>query len=334
MYTDAQPIAYSDFQVADYPAGSKTRLHLILNTLPSGEPLYCPVILARGALPGPVFLVTGFVHGDEFAGPVSIQDVFSELDTSQLSGTYFGMPMLNGPAFAHGRRVGWDSLDLARTHPGQADGLPTQLIAHVFQEHLVEQADFLLDMHAGGNFYACKELAGYQVQDGPAGARQHEAAVAFGFNLVWGTEALPGRTLSAALVKGVPSIYVENRGEGRLRTAQRASATQGIRNVMAYLGMVEGDFPTTEPEFSFQTLGEEAGNLQLDYLSPFSGLFVPGAELWDPVKKGDVLGHVRHPDGAELAEIRAEETGRILVLRTFPQVMAGQSLLHILAMEI
>jgi len=331
MVTDAQQIPYSEFQVADVAPGTKSRWHLILNTLPSGEPLYCPVVLARGERPGPVCMVTGLVHGDEYEGPVAIQDVFAALDPTDMSGTFFGIPMVNGPAFARGTREGgWDHLNLARIFPGSAQGLPTERIAHVFQENLVVQADFLLEMHAGGNLYACKELAGYQVQGGSAGARLHEAAIAFGFDLVWGTEALPGRTLSAARLQGVPAIYVENRGEGRLRPAQRAAAVQGIRNILAFLGIVDGVYPTAEPEFSLQTLGEEAGHLQVNYPSPYSGLFVSAVDLWDPVSAGDVLGQVRHPDGTVLAEVRAEQTGRVMFLRTVPRVLMGECLLYVL----
>jgi predicted deacylase len=334
MLTEAQPILYSDFRVADFAEGTKSRLHLILNTLPSGEPLYCPVLLARGNNPGPVCMVTGLVHGDEYEGPVAIQDVFAELDTADMRGTFFGIPMVNGPAFTAGTREGGlDHLNLARIFPGAAQGSPTERIAHIFQENLVVQADFLLEMHAGGNLYACKELAGYQVQSGPAGERLHAAAIAFGFDLVWGTEALPGRTLSAARIKEVPAIYVENRGEGRLRSAQRTYAVQGIRNILAFLGIVEGDYPTAEPEFSLQTLGEEAGHLQVNYPSPYSGLFVPAVELWDVVSEGNILGEVRHPDGTVLAEIPAVESGRVMFLRTIPKVLMGECLIYVLKME-
>ena len=134
MLTGAQQVLYSDFKVTDYAPGTKSRLHLILNTLPSGEPLYCAVILARGAQPGPICMVTGLVHGDEFEGPVAIQDVFSDLDTSTMSGTFFGIPMVNGPAFASGTREGgWDHLNLARIFPGSSQGFPTERIAMCFR---------------------------------------------------------------------------------------------------------------------------------------------------------------------------------------------------------
>lgn len=334
MNAQVPQIPFSEFRIEDYAPGSKVRLHVIISSLPGGDPLYCAVNLVRGRRPGPVCMVTGLVHGDEYEGPVSIQDVFEELDPEKMRGTYFGVPMVNGPAFMHGTREGgWDGLNLARIFPGSPDGFPTERIAHVFQEHLVVQADFLLEMHAGGNLYACKELAGYQVQGQPAGARLHEASIAFGFDLVWGTESLPGRTLSAARIKGVPAIYVENRGEGRMRPAQRASAVQGIRNILAFLDIVDGDYPTAEPEFSLQTLGSEAGHLQVNYPSPCSGLFVPAVGLWDRVRVGDVLGHVRHPDGTVLAEIAAREEGRIMLLRTLPRVLVGECLLYVLEVD-
>ncbi len=335
MSTQAQQIHFSDFKITDFPPGTKTRAHLIINTLPSGEPLYCAMTIARGQEPGPVCMVTGLVHGDEYEGPVAIQDVFEELDPATMRGTFFGVPMVNGPAFIHGTREGgWDSLNLARIFPGSAEGFPTERLAHVFQEYLVVQADFLLEMHAGGNLYACKELAGYQVQGGKAGERLHEAAIAFGFDFVWGTEALPGRTLSAAREKGVPAVYVENRGEGRVRPAQRVAAVQGIRNTLAFLEIIDGSYPTAEPPFSLQTLGEEAGHLQVNYPSPYSGLFVPAVELWDKVRTGDILGQVRHPDGTVLAEIPAVQTGRVMFLRTFPRVMVGECLIYVLETDL
>lgn len=328
--TDAKQISFADFKVSDFAPGTKARLHLQLNTLPSGEPLYCAVTLARGKQPGPVCMVTGLVHGDEYEGPVAIQDVFADLDTDSMRGTFFGIPMVNGPAFTEGTREGgWDHLNLARIFPGNPNGFPTERIAHVFQEYLVVQSDFLLEMHAGGNLYACQELAGYQVQGGPAGTRLHEAAVAFGFDFVWATEALPGRTLSAAREKGIPAIYVENRGEGRLRTGQRTAAVQGIKNILTFLDIIDGSFPTADPTYSLQTLGEEGGHIQVNYPSPYSGLFVPEVELWDRVRIGDIVGSVRHPDGTVLAEIQALEAGRVLFLRTLPRVWAGECLLYI-----
>ena len=331
MWHTAQEIPVTDFQVADVPPGTKQRYHLLIDYLPDGGPLYFPALVARGRRAGKTCLVTGAVHGDEYEGPIAIQDVFAALDVDELQGTFFGIPIINGPAFAAGlREGGWDHLNLARIFPGSPSGSLTERIAHTFQDQIVGQADFYLDMHSAGNLYAIQPLAGYQVRPGPLNEIQKAAAIAFGLDLVWGTTALPGRSLSAAGNKGVPAIYVEMRGEGRCRPADLDLARQGIRNVLAYLGLIEGDFPTEPPAACFETTGSEAGHLQLDHPSPTSGLFVPAVALWDKVAQGDYLGQVRHPDGTILAEVSASKAGRVLALRTLPRVFSGEFLVYVL----
>ena len=333
MKPAANQIAVSDFRVDMVPAGSQQRLHLVIDTLPDGSPLIFPCLVARGGQAGKTLLVTGGVHGDEYEGPLAIQEIFEELDVGAMRGTFIGIPILNSPAFIAGRREGgWDGLNLARIFPGRADGYLSQRIAHAFQTYLVGLADLYADLHSGGNLYAIKALAGYQIRPGAMGQTQREAAIAFGLDLVWGTTALPGRSLSAAGDEGVPAIYVEMPGEGRCRPEDLAVNKQGVRNLLAYLNIIDGTFPTQPPPFVIEDKGEEAGHLQLDQLSPTSGLFVPAVELWQKVSVGDCLGWVRHPDGTVLAEIKAERSGRVLLLRTFPRVFSGETLAYILAL--
>ena len=82
----------------------------------------------------------------------------------------------------------------------------------------------------------------------------------------------------------------------------------------------------------FEQTGEEAGHLQIDHTSPSSGLFVPNVHVWDAVRKGEVLGEIRHPDGTVLAEMEAMRSGRILFLRTFPRVFSGDFLCYVIEM--
>ena len=332
MWSHAEKIPVAEFQVKAIAPGTKQRYHLLIDNLPDGQPLAFPAIVARGQSPGKTLLVTGCVHGDEYEGPVAIQDVFEELDVEKLQGTFFGIPVVNGPAFVAGQREGgWDQLNLARIFPGSPDGTLSQRIAYAFQTDVVGQADFYLDLHSGGNAYAMKEFAGYQVRPGSLGQIQKEAAIAFGLDLVWGTAPLSGRSLSAAADNGVPAIYVELRGEGRCRPDQLDLTKQGIRNILAYLGLIKADFPTDPPSYCFETLGNESGHLQLDHPSPTSGLFVPAVGLWDRVKEGDNLGQIRHPDGTVLAEVKSDRTGRVLFMRTLPRVFSGDFLIYVLA---
>ena len=331
MYRPAEELPVSQFKLDAVAAGSKKRLQLLVDTLPDGQPLAFSTLIVRGRTPGKTFLVTGGVHGDEYEGPVAIQDLFHELDPETLRGAFLAIPVLNTPAFVAGTREGgWDHQNLARIFPGSPSGTLSERIAHAFSEHIVGQADFYLDMHAAGNLYAIRRFAGYAVRPPEMNDVQKAGAIALGFDLVWGTTTLSGRSLSAAGDKEVPAIYVEMPGEGRCRSDDRALAREGIRNVMAFLEMAPGDFPRHSPRYCFETLGEEAGHLQLQHPSPASGLFVPAVDIWERVAKGQTLGEIRHPDGTVLADLPSSRSGRVLFMRTLPRVFAGEFLVYVL----
>jgi predicted deacylase len=333
MEADVERVAVDQFRVGNLGVGSRHRLELVIDYLPDGQRLSFHALVARGARPGKTLLVCGAVHGDEYEGAVAIQDVYDEIDVEALRGTFVGIPVTNGPAFAAATREGpWDHLNLARVFPGSPDGSPTLRLAHAFQQHLVRQCDLLLDVHSGGNAYAIKHLAGYQLRQGDIGRIQRAAAIAFGADLVWGTAGLPGRTLSAAGELGLPAIYVEMPGEGRCRPDDVARVRAGMRNVMAFLGMIDGAYPTAPPRYLVETERPGSGHLQADHTAPTSGIFVPSVGVWDWVEQGQPLGTVRHPDGRPLAEVRAARPGRVLFLRTFPRVVSGDAVAFVLAL--
>ncbi len=331
MTRDVDRLPVDTFQITQIPPGSTRRLELVIDHLPDGQRLSFPTLVARGTHSGKTLLAIGGVHGDEYEGPMAIQNVFNEIVPSAMRGTFVGIPVMNGPAFAAAQREGhWDHLNLARVFPGSGSGSPTMRIAHAFREHLLPQADLLLDLHSGGNAYAIKHLAGYQLRDGEVGRLQREAAVAFGADLVWGTGGLPGRTLSAAGELGIPAIYVEMRGEGRCLPEDLARASDGLRNVLAYLGIVEGAYPTQQPRYVVEMPAPGSGHLQVDHPSPTSGIFVARVGLWDRVRAGQTLGQVCHPDGTILADVASARDGRVLFLRTLPRVFAGDTLAFVL----
>jgi len=326
-------VPVAEFSVQRVSPGTRRRLRLAIDRLPDGQDLAFPTLVARGRAPGKTLLVTGAVHGDEYEGIVAIQDVFAQLDPAVMRGAFVGVPVTNGPAFGAATREGaWDHQNLARIFPGRRDGTPSERIAHAYATHLLTQTDLLLDMHSGGNAYAMHPLAGYQVQPGDLGRIQRAAAIAFGLDLVWGTGGLPGRSLSAAGERGLPAIYVEMPGEGRCRPEDRGAAVQGISNVLAFLGILEGTYPTDPPRYLIETDAPGSGHLQVDHLSPTSGLFVPAVQVWDRVARGQVLGQVRDPDGTILAEVPAARAGRVLFLRTLPRVVSGDALAFVLAL--
>ena len=319
----------SDFDPEFTPRGGKSRTSLVVDHLPDGQPLAFPALVARGAEPGRTLLASGVIHGDEYEGALAIQDLFAELRPERMSGTFIGVPVVNGPAFTAGTRTGsHDHQDLARVFPGSADGSPSERLAHALSQYVIPCADLYADLHSAGNDSRIKPFAGYQIR--PELIAQREAAIAFGLELVWGTAALPGRSLSAAGEKGVPAIYVELEGEGRGRPESCAVALQGLRNLLAYLGIAAGDCPSGPPPFLVEDKRAGSGDMGLDHHAPTSGLFLPDVAIWDRVAAGDRLGVVRRADGRVAAEVRSTKTGRVLLLRTRPRVIAGDSVAYVI----
>lgn len=323
----------ADFDPEGTPRGGKSRTALVIDALPDGQPLGFPALVARGAEAGRTLLATGAVHGDEYEGALAIQDLFAELDPARMAGTFIGIPVVNGPAFNAGTRTGGhDHQDLARIFPGSPDGSPSERVAHALTEYVIPHADLYADLHSAGNDYRIKRFAGYQLRPQFLAA-QREAAIAFGFDLVWGTAALPGRSLSAAGAKGVPAIYVEMEGEGRSRPESCAAALQGLRNLLACLGIVAGGYPRQPPRYLIEDDRAGSGHLQLANHAPTSGLFLPAAAVWDRVAAGGRLGVVRRADGRVAAEMRSAAAGRVLMVRTRPKVMAGDCVAYVIEVD-
>ena len=323
----------ADFDPESTPRGGKSRAVLVVDELPDGQPLAFPALVARGAEPGRTLLATGAVHGDEYEGPLAIQDLFAELDPARMAGAFIGIPVVNGPAFNAGSRTGGhDHQDLARIFPGSSDGSPSERLAHALTEYVIPHADLYADLHSAGNDYRIERFAGYQIRPELIAA-QRRAAIAFGLDLVWGTAALPGRSLSAAGAKGVPAIYVEMEGEGRCRPESCAAALQGLRNLLACLGIVAGGHPRQRPRYLVEDGRAGSGHLQLANHAPTSGLFLPDVTVWDRVAAGDRLGVVRRADGRTAAEMRSAKAGRVLMVRTRPQVIAGDCAAYVIEVD-
>lgn len=288
---------------------------------PAGEETALTVLVVKGAAPGPTLVVLGAVHGDEFEGVLAIQKAYRQLDPQQIRGTVLAVPVVNLPAFAARSRITpQDGQNMARVFPGRPDGTITERIAWTVSEHLLRRADFLLDLHSSGTAMTSPTLVGYYAHPGPVGERAAAAARAFGAPVVWvHPDIAPGRTLSMAAELGIPALYTEATGGLRVRPQDLRIYTNGILNVMGYLGM-RGRPPAPAPRYYL------GGNGDTDTMSTFTteGLFSPAVRVLQRVKAGEVIGTVRGLGGELLEEIRAPQSGRVAFLRAVPPVVPGE----------
>jgi predicted deacylase len=281
--------------------------------------------------PGPRLLVTGGVHGDEFEPMAAVRRLigcFRAADPPAVlkQGTLTLVPVVNEAAFLSGARTAPDGLDLARTCPGKPDGSLTERTAHALSQ-LIRAADAYIDLHSGGTACCVLPMTGYSLHTDPAVLeRQRAMARAFNLPIVWGTTpALEGRSLSVARDAGVAAIYAEYGGSGRCDPRGVAAYVAGCLNVMALLEMIDAEVPPCRVEHTIEDPRADSGHMQICNPAPLTGHFEPAVELGQRVAAGELLGTVTDILARSCCEIRAQQSGIVLVLRTFPRVLAGES---------
>ena len=293
------------------------------------------VLGIRGIPSGPVLLATSGVHGDEYEGPVTLQELFSELDPDRLCGTLILIPVLNQPAMESGKRCApQDGQDLARVFPGVRGGSLTEQLAHDFGQFVLPHADYYVDLHSAGSQHRMVFLSGYGVvSDSELLNQQRKMAIAFGGELVWGTHLLQGRTLTKAQDLKIPSIYTEITGTGGAQRQDIERYKHGMYNVMRLLGMQDGPCPTRPVRHFREAIdnSEQEGHLQTDHPAPCGGLFLPSVDLWDRVSRGEEIGRVVDAAGRVRTAVDSRRDGRIIMIRHQPSVQRGDPLAVVVA---
>lgn len=312
----------SDFDIAAFPRAGKYRL-----SLGCGEPGFLPLLLSRGVESGPVLLVSAGVHGDEYEGVRAIFEVFEKIEPAQLLGDFLTVPVANVPAFWSGTRNSpADGANLARVFPGNQAGTASEQIAFSFARFLLPRASFYLDLHSGGIRFRMPSMVGYRSTDVQARA----AAETFGASVIWGHPHVdPGRTVSVANELGIPWLYTEARGAGRIHPEDLSMMKNGIVNLMHHLKMLPGE--PKRSEITHRLRGD--GNTDNGVKANKAGFLMTKVRILEEVVAGQLLGTLVDLFGVPLEEYRAARNGVIGLIREFPVVQPGDSLFLIAERE-
>lgn len=249
-----------------------------------------PVISIRGGA-GPVLLVLGGTHGDEFEGPAAILRLAARLRPEDLSGQLILMPAFNGPAVAASSRISpLDGQNLNRAFPGHADGGPTAMLAHFVEQELMPRCDAVIDLHSGGkaSFFAPSALVTHTADAGHYD-RNMGLARAFGLPLVWRLGAHnDNRSVNGAAERqGVAMIAAELGGGGGVGPGITDQAEAGLLGCLRHLGMMAGSPEPVAPRMV------EIADPQDTLFAPADGLFDRACRAGQDVCAGDVAGTLR-----------------------------------------
>ncbi len=275
-----------------------------------------PITVVRNG-DGPTALLSGANHGDEFEGPIALQNLSVSLTTNEITGRVIILPAMNYPAFRAGTRNSpIDDGNMNRSFPGNPRGTITEKIADYVCNTLVEMADVVLDIHAGGKTLDFLPMTiTHILQNKDQEAINVAAARAFGapYNMMLLELESVGQLDGAVEARGKPFVTTELGGGGSTTTRSNQIAKAGIRNFLIHTGILAG-----------QSVAETVVNLTMPdadcfVLSEHSGLIEPMADLGDTVAVNQPVAQVWPLDrtGVKPVVYRAQRSG-LLAARHFP----------------
>lgn len=288
-----------------------------------------PITVIRNGT-GPTALLTGGNHGDEYEGPVALQNLALDLEVSDVSGRVIIIPAMNHPAFLAGKRTSpIDGGNMNRLFPGRPDGTVSEKIAHYFTTQLVPMADVVVDFHSGGKTldfvpFACAHV----LEDKAQQAACLAAVKAFNAPYTMMLLEIDSAGMYDTIVEEQGKIFVttELGGGGSATARSIAIARKGVSNVLKHCNILAG-----EPELEPSVMLDMPDN-RCFVFSEQAGLFEPLAELGQRVEEGAVIARVWSSERTGQAPIdyRARRSG-LLASRHFPGLIQTGDCMAVIA---
>ncbi len=331
VFCSATMLAQSSFTVGTATAASGQKATGYLE-VPAGSDAATsiPVVVVRGAKPGPVLALVSGSHGTEYASIIALEKVIPLIDPAQVSGTVVILPLVNIPSFEqkvpHVNPV--DGKSMNRFYPGKADGTQTERVSYAITKQVVERCDYLVDYHGGD---LDENLRPYSYWPKSGNAKQdsitHDMVLAFGLDhiIVWSDrpkDPNASRYLdNTANTRGKPAIAVEAGYSGTVQTDDVAVLVNGTLSLMRYLKMLPGAPTMVEHPVWFGKIDTVA--------SEHSGIFYPLVQRGTYVEKDMKLGYVTDYFGNVIQEPLASEAGVVLYICGVPSMKKGDTIANI-----
>jgi len=263
------------------------------NSVPLG---YHPVpIISIKSGPGPVILMFGGTHGDEFEGPSALMRIVNDLQVEDITGQVIIVPGLNTPAVRVSSRVSpLDGQNLNRAFPGDPTGGVTDQIAHYVETILLPFSDAAVDLHSGGkaSFFTPCTLA-TRTKNIELYTKNIKLAEAFGLPLIWvlGAHNDKRSLNSAAERAGVPMIATELGGGGGVDPGITDATEVGLYRLLRNLKVLNGDQPNSRSD---KIRKMEVKSQDHSIFSDGDGIFDRKVNAGVAIQAGQIAGYLHY----------------------------------------
>ncbi len=285
-----------------------------------------PVTIVTGLNDGPVLALVAGTHGSEPSPIVALQRVRAQIDVTQLAGTVILVHIANLPSFTHRTiyRGPYDQKNLNRVYPGKADGTASERIAHAITSQVIDQCDYLVDMHSGDGNELLRPYSYWNNLglDERVDRVAREMALAFGLDHIVIDRDRPRDVNASAFcsntahVRGKPAVTTEAGAVGVPTDAMVTLNVRGALRVMRYLGMIPGAVEMVEHPCWIDPC--------VVLTSPDTGTWHASARADQQVRKGEVLGRLTDYFGEPLADITSPMDGLVTFIVVSPAMGKGE----------
>lgn len=302
--------------------GTKQKLSVVFAHYPDGSLASFPLIHIVGASPGKTAVFVAGIHGDEYEGPAALWQLADAIDPAALAGEVRIVPVANGAAFSAASRTSpVDDINLARIFPGDPAGTLSYRLADALMNHIVGDADLLVDSHSGGSRLAFAPVAGFYAANAALGitpeAADRSLALAKSMRLpwLWRLPATAGVLSCEAARRGIAVTGCEIGGRGGCLAADVALYLAGYRSVLATAGML----PDAEEPIDYEHY------LEGDWIrSDGAGFLDIHASLGSHVAAGETIATLRGVLGEVQCSFRATEPGFVMAARHLRTLAIGE----------
>lgn len=315
---NARPIATSTLDLASFEPGKVHRCWLELVEDGLGRPERVPVLIGKGRRPGPVVGLTAAVHGNEINGIPVIHGLFNALGEVPVRGAVVAVLAVNPRGVLARKRRFVDDRDLNHMFPGRHDGNVSQLYAARFADAVLPRLDALLDLHTAStgrvnSLYIRADM-------------KNEAVAHMAYRLrpeiIVHNPATDGTLRGEAARRGIPALTLEVGNPHRFQRDYIRRTWQGIRGVLADLGMVARRplSPGAAPVLCQSSAWMYTGRGGLVRVLP---------KITHTVEKGEVIARLRNVWGDVLEEYQAPHHSVVVGHSVDPVSESGGRIVHL-----
>lgn len=313
------------FKIGDLSIGrgKKKYFDMTVARLYDYTELSLPICVIRGKKPGPIFFISGAVHGDEIIGTEIIKRLLTNNRLKIQFGTLILIPIVNVFGYNSKSRYLPDRRDLNRSFPGNPKGSLSSRLAHIFLDQIVAKCHYGIDLHSA----AVHRSNLPQIRACLDDEKTEEFAMRFGAPVIINSKIRDGSIRAAAEDHGV-SILVFEGGEA-LRHDENVIklAIRGIFRCLKHVGMIRSDKKDRSIKQPF------IAKSSYWVRAPQSGVFRGKKSLGSLVEQKEELAIISDVFSQNTAIAYAQKKGVIIGENRLPLLNQGDAMYHIATFE-